>query len=108
MFYFYELVHKNEETDIEGGHFLEPIVVISILGGLVILLLFSGAPFKPLRFVGQAAIKLVIGALFLFFLNAVGNRFGIHVPINLVTSFVSGFLGIPGLAALVAIQHWIL
>lgn len=87
---------------------MEPIMIIAILGGLIILLLFSGAPFKPLRFIGQSAVKLLIGALFLFFLNAAGNRFGIHVPINFATSAVSGFLGIPGLAALVAIQTWIL
>ncbi|MED3562815.1 pro-sigmaK processing inhibitor BofA family protein [Bacillus xiapuensis] len=87
---------------------MEPIIVISILGGLIVLLLFSGAPFKPARFIGQAAIKLVIGALFLFFLNVAGNRFGIHVPINFATSAVSGFLGIPGMAALVAIQKWVL
>jgi inhibitor of the pro-sigma K processing machinery len=83
-------------------------MIISILGGLIVLLLFSGAPFKPLRFIGQSAVKLLIGALFLFFLNAAGNRFGIHVPINFATSAVSGFLGIPGLAALVAIQTYIL
>jgi inhibitor of the pro-sigma K processing machinery len=87
---------------------LEPIVVISILGGLIVMMLFFGAPFKPVRFVGQAVIKLLIGALFLFFLNAAGNSIGIHIPINFVTSAVSGFLGIPGLFALVAIQTWIL
>jgi len=87
---------------------LEPIIVISILGGLILILLFTGAPFKPARFIGQAAIKLVIGALFLFFLNAAGNRYGIHVPINIATSVVSGFLGIPGLFALVAIQQWVI
>jgi inhibitor of the pro-sigma K processing machinery len=87
---------------------LEPIVVISILGGLILILLFSGAPFKPVRFLGQAVVKLLIGALFLFFLNAAGNSFGIHVPINFATSAVSGFLGIPGLFALVAIQQWVI
>ncbi|MDR7002934.1 pro-sigmaK processing inhibitor BofA family protein [Neobacillus niacini] len=87
---------------------MEPIIIISILGGLIVLLLFSGAPFKPARFIGQAAIKLVIGALFLFFLNVAGNQFGIHVPINFATSAVSGFLGIPGMVALVAIQKWVI
>jgi len=87
---------------------LEPIVVISVLGGLILILLFSGAPNKPVRFVGQTVIKLLIGALFLFFLNVAGNRYGIHVPINFATSAVSGLLGIPGLVALVAIQQWIL
>ncbi|PLR89852.1 pro-sigmaK processing inhibitor BofA family protein [Bacillus sp. T33-2] len=87
---------------------MEPIVVIAILGGSILLLLLLGAPVKPLRFAGQGIIKLLIGALFLFFLNAFGNSSGIHVPINIATSAVSGFLGIPGLVALVAIQTWIL
>lgn len=87
---------------------MDPIIVISILGGLILLLLFIGAPVKPVRFIGQGAIKLIIGALFLFFLNAFGNQFGINVPINLATSAISGFLGIPGLFALVAIQTWVI
>lgn len=87
---------------------MEPIIVISVLGGLILILLFSKVPIKPVRFVGQAVIKLLIGALFLFFLNVGGNHFGIHVPINFATSAVSGFLGIPGLFALVAIQKWII
>lgn len=86
---------------------MEPIAVISILGGLILLLLFSGAPVKPVRFIGQAVVKMLIGALFLFFVNLALNRFNIHVPINLATSAVSGFLGIPGMVALVAIQKWI-
>jgi inhibitor of the pro-sigma K processing machinery len=87
---------------------LEPIVIISILGGLILILLFSGAPFKPARFIGQAVVKVLIGALLLFFLNTAGNSFGIHVPINFATSAVSGFLGIPGLVALAAIQKFII
>ncbi|MEH7114339.1 pro-sigmaK processing inhibitor BofA family protein [Neobacillus niacini] len=87
---------------------MEPIIIISILGGLVLILLFSGAPFKPVRFIGQAVVKLLIGAILLFFLNTAGNSFGIHVPINFVTSAVSGFLGIPGLVAMAAIQKFII
>ncbi|MEH7013686.1 pro-sigmaK processing inhibitor BofA family protein [Neobacillus niacini] len=87
---------------------MEPIIIISILGGLILILLFSGAPFKPARFIGQAIVKILIGALLLFFLNTAGNSFGIHVPINFATSAVSGFLGIPGLVALAAIQKFII
>lgn len=87
---------------------MKPIIVISVIGGLILIILFSGAPNKPVKFIGQAVIKVLIGALFLFFLNVAGNRYGIHVPINFATSVVSGFLGIPGLIALVAIQKWII
>ncbi|MDP4162967.1 MAG: pro-sigmaK processing inhibitor BofA family protein [Bacillota bacterium] len=87
---------------------MEPIIVISIISGFILLLLFSGGSFKPARFIGQAAIKLIIGALFLFFLNAAGSRYDIHVPINFATSAISGILGVPGLLALVAIQKWVI
>ena len=87
---------------------MEPIVIVAILGVVVLLLLFLGAPSKPIRLVSQGVVKLLIGALFLFFLNIMGNQFGIHIPINLVTSAVSGLLGLPGTAALVIIEMWII
>jgi inhibitor of the pro-sigma K processing machinery len=87
---------------------VEPVYVFAIIGGLVVLLLFIGAPMKPIRFVGQGIVKLLIGALLLFFLNALGTSLNIHVPINIVTATVTGFLGIPGLLALIAIQKFIL
>jgi inhibitor of the pro-sigma K processing machinery len=87
---------------------MDPVVVISILGGLIFLLLIIGAPAKPLRFIGQGAVKILIGAIFLFFLNAFGTSLGVYVPINIATAAVSGLLGIPGVFALVAIQTWII
>lgn len=87
---------------------MEPILVISLIGTLIIVLLFIGAPTKSLRFFGQGFIKLLIGAILLFFLNVFGNQYGLHIPINLVTAAVSGLLGIPGLISLIAIQVWVL
>ncbi|KGX93642.1 pro-sigmaK processing inhibitor BofA [Pontibacillus halophilus JSM 076056 = DSM 19796] len=82
-----------------------------IIGGLVLLiliLLIAGAPIKPLRYLANGCVKLVIGVLLLFFLNAFGSSFGLHIPINLGTALVSGFLGIPGILSLVAIGWWII
>lgn len=84
------------------------MLIIAVIVGLVLLLLFIGAPVKPMRYIGQGVIKLLIGAILLFFLNTLGNQYGIHVPINFITTMISGFLGIPGLAALVAIQIWVI
>lgn len=87
---------------------LNPVIIISIVTGLIIILLIIGTPIKPLRIIGQGVIKIVIGALFLFFLNVFGNNYGLHVPINFATSSISGILGIPGVIALVAIQKYVL
>lgn len=81
---------------------------VAIIAGLILVLLIIGAPLKPIRILGQGITKLIIGAVFLFFLNTLGSQVGIHVPINLVTSAVAGLLGIPGVAALAAIDYWII
>ncbi|MFC0525916.1 pro-sigmaK processing inhibitor BofA family protein [Pontibacillus salicampi] len=86
------------------------MVSIAVIIGITILisfLLIAGAPMKPMRFVANGAIKVVIGVLFLFFFNVFGASLGLHIPINAYTAIVSGILGIPGLAALVAIQLFV-
>ncbi|MBO8178785.1 pro-sigmaK processing inhibitor BofA family protein [Aeribacillus pallidus] len=87
---------------------MNPIIIISIISLVIVLLLTASSAGKYVKFVGQACIKVLIGALFLFFLNAFGSYIGLHVPINLLTSSISGFLGIPGVLALACIQLWIL
>lgn len=87
---------------------MDPLIISAALSVLLLLFLVVGASLKPFKILGQGIIKILIGALFLFFLNAFGNQFGIHIPINLITASVSGLLGIPGLCALVVIETWII
>lgn len=87
---------------------MDPVIVISVFVGVIILFLLVGAPLKPFRFIGQAFIKLAIGALLLFLLNAVGTSIDLRIPINALTTVVAGFLGIPGIAALAIIKYTIL
>ncbi|HWO95764.1 MAG TPA: pro-sigmaK processing inhibitor BofA family protein [Bacillus sp. (in: firmicutes)] len=85
---------------------MEPIFVIILISGLIVFLLLAGG--NVLRFVGQGMIKFVIGALLLFFVNAFGGQLDIHIPINILTAGISGFLGVFGVAALVIIDFMIL
>ncbi|WP_062350909.1 pro-sigmaK processing inhibitor BofA family protein [Bacillus kwashiorkori] len=87
---------------------MKTAIIISGLSILIITVLFFGTSFKPIKIIGQTFVKILIGALLLFFLNAFGNQFGIHVPINLITATISGILGIPGVLALTTIQLWVL
>lgn len=107
-FFINDNIYFNGTSFLKGGIILKPEWVIGIVGGVIVLLLIFGAPFKLFRLVGQGVIKILIGALLLFFLNAFGSNFGIHVPINLMTAVISGFLGIPGICALTVIQMWII
>ncbi|MFD1019339.1 pro-sigmaK processing inhibitor BofA family protein [Thalassobacillus hwangdonensis] len=87
---------------------MDPLVVIAVLVFAVILIMMLGAPVKPMKWVGQASIKLLIGVLLLFFANVFGAGFGLHIPINMVTAVIAGVLGLPGVLSLTAIQMWVL
>ncbi|WP_096272286.1 pro-sigmaK processing inhibitor BofA family protein [Paucisalibacillus globulus] len=87
---------------------MEPAVIISIMVAVIVLLLFVGTSFKPMRFLVNGTVKLGIGILFLFFFNVIGGSFGLHIPINIFTAVVSGFLGLFGVASLAAIHLIIL
>ncbi|WP_410773746.1 pro-sigmaK processing inhibitor BofA family protein [Ectobacillus funiculus] len=87
---------------------MDHIAVIAIVAGIIMLLMLAGAPLKPFRFIGMSIIRVLVGALLLFILNVIGAQLNLHIPINLITASVCGFLGIPGLGALAVIQMYIL
>ncbi|SET74474.1 inhibitor of the pro-sigma K processing machinery [Oceanobacillus limi] len=88
--------------------YVSSTLVISIMIALIVILLFVGAPVKPMRFIAQGTVKLGIGVLFLFFFNVIAGSIGLHIPINLFTAVVSGFLGLFGVASLAAIHLFII
>ena len=87
---------------------MEQGVFIAVAIGLILLLLIAGVPRNPLKQMGSLIAKLVLGAVALFLINAAGGSHGIHIPINIPTTMISGILGIPGMAALVIVQKWII
>ncbi|SEG03095.1 inhibitor of the pro-sigma K processing machinery [Caloramator fervidus] len=50
-------------------------------------------------------LKTAIGGVFIFILNLVLNSFGFSIPLNLITSFFMGVLGLPGLALILLIKY---
>ncbi|RPF51176.1 pro-sigmaK processing inhibitor BofA family protein [Aquisalibacillus elongatus] len=87
---------------------MDPLVVILAFVAVLVLLLFFGPPLKIMKLTSVGVIKLVIGALFIFFANVFGSMFGLHIPINLITSAIAGFLGLFGVGALVLIHFLII
>ncbi|MED3725745.1 pro-sigmaK processing inhibitor BofA family protein [Priestia endophytica] len=87
---------------------MEPIWIVSILVGLILLILITGGIQKAFKLLGSGIVRFLIGALLLFFANIIGAQFGLHVPINLITTAVAGLLGVCGVGALVVINLWIM
>ncbi|PSL45969.1 inhibitor of the pro-sigma K processing machinery [Salsuginibacillus halophilus] len=87
---------------------MDPVLFVALGGFLVFLVLMIGGAIRPVRWAGKAAVRLFTGALGLFFLNLFGSLIDFQLPINIVTSAAVGFLGLPGMLLLIAIDTVVL
>ncbi|ACV57180.1 pro-sigmaK processing inhibitor BofA family protein [Alicyclobacillus acidocaldarius] len=75
-----------------------------VLGALVVSQFFQ----KPSRALLWMLRGLLLGCLLMGAVDAVGSYLGFHLPLNPITVLAAGFLGLPGLAALVVLHLWVL
>lgn len=73
--------------------------------GLLLIYLVAKLLIVPARLVLPVIVNGVVGILLLLAFNLVGGYFGLRLAINPVTMLVAGFLGLPGVALLFALQH---
>ena len=77
--------------------------VSSILGfivALIVVLLVAKFIFKSAKLIVTFLINAIIGFIVLWVLN----KLGLGMPINLITSAVVGFFGIPGIIILALLK----
>lgn len=70
------------------------------------MLMLTAYAAKPLKWLWFGILYTAVGAIALFLLNWVGGQWGFHLPINPVTAFITGTLGVPGLLCLVLVKLW--
>ncbi|SHH54984.1 pro-sigmaK processing inhibitor BofA family protein [Tepidibacter thalassicus] len=78
------------------------IILLSIY---TIFLLIIG----PLKFLGKIGIRMVFGGICLFTLNYILNilHINFNIGINLITSFITGYLGIFGVLAISLVKYFL-
>ena len=78
-------------------------LVLAFFLGLVLLYLIGWLLLVPMRFLWRLIAGGVLGGLALFLLNQFDWLTGLSVPINPFTALIAGFLGLPGVALVVAV-----
>ena len=81
----------------------------AIFGGslfMLTLLLFRNR--HSMQVLSKIAMIGVCSVLLLYVFNWVGGVYSFHLPINGITVTAVGFLGLPGLALLMAVQAFLL
>lgn len=88
----------------------DPLTIAAYLFGLIMLYVLVRILLIPARFTARVLLHAGAGALALYILNRLGGYWpavDLYVPINPVTALIAGFLGLPGILALLALRHWL-
>lgn len=79
-------------------------VILAYIIGIFILLILGRVLLVPLKFVLRLVYNALLGALCIIVFNFIGGLAGFHIALNIFTSFIVGFLGIPGFILLVVLK----
>jgi inhibitor of the pro-sigma K processing machinery len=80
-------------------------VVLAVIFGLIVLYLVARMLVAPARLALRLVMSACIGAAALFLFNLAGGLFGLSIGINLATTVIVGYMGLPGLIMLVLLQR---
>ena len=77
------------------------ITMLSIITGIALCVCLLSAPIK---LVFKILLNALGGFLCLWIFNLTAGFTGLFLPINMITATTAGFLGLPGMALLAAVQ----
>ncbi|MGX8692908.1 MAG: pro-sigmaK processing inhibitor BofA family protein [Clostridia bacterium] len=76
-------------------------VAAAVIGILLLLRIFT----RPIKKIFKFLLHAVFGFVLLWIVNYFGASLGIVLELSLVNCLVAGFIGIPGVLILLAIQY---
>jgi len=81
-------------------------ILLAYAVGLLLLYLAARLLYLPIKVIALLIYNSLLGGVMLWLLNLVGAYVGFHIPINLVSAPLAGFLGLPGIVLLVILQYF--
>ncbi|NLA26087.1 MAG: pro-sigmaK processing inhibitor BofA [Firmicutes bacterium] len=73
--------------------------------GLLMFLLLSRIFFKPLKYILRTLLWTALGGVIIYLYNFAGALWGLAIGLNIISAFVVGIMGLPGLGALIALKY---
>lgn len=81
---------------------MENIITFAI--PILLLVLLVKILFTPMKWIFKLALHALTGFVCLWLLNSVSGFTGLELPINAVTTLISGVFGVPGIAVIVLLE----
>ena len=78
--------------------------IVALLFGVLALYILVRLLYFPARFLLKIMGNIVIGGVLLALFNLLGGVWGLFIGVNVFTAAAVGFLGLPGIIMLLALQ----
>lgn len=72
---------------------------------VIALIILAKIFFFPLKKILKLIINIFFGIFLIIITNIFGEKIGLHIPFNIVTAIVAGFLGTPGVVSLIILNY---
>ncbi len=79
-------------------------VILAYAVGIILLFILGRVLLVPMKVVLKLVYNALLGAIALIAVNFVGGLVGFHIAFNVITAFIVGILGIPGLILLIILK----
>lgn len=78
--------------------------IIVYIACICFLFIFGRIFILPIKTMLKLLFNSILGAIIIFIINWMGTIFNFHIGLNIVTSIIVGFLGVPGAILLVILN----
>jgi inhibitor of the pro-sigma K processing machinery len=78
--------------------------IVAYLVAITVVVLAVRVLYTPLKYAFFIVYYCALGGLVLWGINMIGGLVGLHLPLNPVAAFISGYLGVPGILLVFALQ----
>ena len=83
---------------------MESNVLIAYLVGIIVIFFVGRLFIVPLKYIFKLILNSIFGGVFILLINLIGENFGFHIGLNLITAIFVGLLGIPGSIVLILLK----
>lgn len=78
--------------------------IITFLACICFIFIFGRIFIVPIRKILKIILNSILGGIVIYLINFIGANFGFHIGLNIFTSLMIGFLGLPGAVCLIIIK----
>ena len=78
--------------------------IITFLACICFIFLFGKIFIVPIQKIIKIIINSILGGIVIYIINLIGENFGFHIGLNVITSIIVGTLGLPGAIILILIK----